>query len=182
MAKGLLDIKKGDLYISYLHIIHTERNNQKGVLRSFDNWRCAQELSQGFAEFWPEADVILSEIPTGSKSEAAAKGLSIATGVLSGAQKPVIPITPQEVKMATAGANAEKDAMIEWAYDLHPEAPWYTATNGRLLKKNEHCADAIAAIYAGLSTPFFQELYPAFDAKAFREKHLKVKQPNFGLS
>ena len=44
--------------------------------------------------------------------------------------------------------------MIESAVNMHPDAPWIRK-DGKLLAKNEHLADALASIYAGLRSPQF---------------------------
>jgi hypothetical protein len=44
--------------------------------------------------------------------------------------------------------------MIEWAVAKHPDAPWLRR-GGKLIAKNEHLADAVASIYAGLKTAQF---------------------------
>jgi hypothetical protein len=52
--------------------------------------------------------------------------------------------------------------MIEAAFQTYPEANWLIGTKGKekgkLIAKNEHMADAIAAIHAGVNTPVFQQL------------------------
>jgi Holliday junction resolvasome RuvABC endonuclease subunit len=72
-------------------------------------------------------------------------------------------VTPTEVKLAaTNNKTATKKQMIDWAMTNHPAAPWpwYKKKGERLLSeaKAEHMADAIAAIYAGVKLPAFQQL------------------------
>ena len=67
-------------------------------------------------------------------------------------------VTPHEVKMASVGKKtASKKDVIEWAYKKHPEAPWFIR-NGVPLMKQEHMADSIAVMYAGMRTKEFEWL------------------------
>ena len=50
--------------------------------------------------------------------------------------------------------------MIAWAFDKHPEAPWVLRKEFPLAKQ-EHMADAIAIIYAGMVTPAYSWLMSA---------------------
>jgi hypothetical protein len=81
-------------------------------------------------------------------------------GLLAGVKQPVISVTPTEVKVAaTNNKNATKADMIQWATAKHPKANWRTVKrSGEIVftDANEHLADALAAIYAGLQTPEFR--------------------------
>jgi hypothetical protein len=84
-------------------------------------------------------------------------------GALHGMDIPFFEVTPTEVKLAGHGTKtATKQDMISWAMNKHPEANWPTyRSNGKDLvseAKAEHMADAVAAIYAGLSCKSFQQL------------------------
>ena len=60
--------------------------------------------------------------------------------------------------MASVGRkNASKKEMIEWAYEKHPEAPWLVRNDFPLMKQ-EHMADSIAVMYAGMRTKEFEWL------------------------
>ena len=70
-------------------------------------------------------------------------------------------VTPTEVKKATVGTKtASKNDMSAWAFEKHPEAPW-VLRKGFPLAKQEHMADAIAIIYAGMVTPAYSWLMSA---------------------
>ena len=61
------------------------------------------------------------------------------------------------------GANRKvtKDEIIEWAVKEWPKAPWLRAHNrktGSIVKANEHLADAMAVVKAGIQTPEFQRM------------------------
>ena len=80
----------------------------------------------------------------------------------------LIEVNPAEVKLATVGKRtAAKEDMIEWAIDMHPEVEWFTyKRGGKMLysDKNEHIADAVCAIYAGIQTQQFKNLTAALSA------------------
>ncbi len=75
-------------------------------------------------------------------------------GLLASIQVPLIQVTPAEVKLAACKSKvATKQQMINWATTNYPGANWCK----RKLKgvevltdKNEHLADALGAIYAGV--------------------------------
>ena len=70
-----------------------------------------------------------------------------------------IQVTPHEVKMASVGKKtASKREMIDWAYEKFPDAGWLFHS-GKLQNKNEHMADAIAIVYAGIQTNEFQRVF-----------------------
>ena len=51
--------------------------------------------------------------------------------------------------------------MINWAFDKHPDVNWITKKRKgslRLTNANEHLADAIAVIYAGIQSDQFKQL------------------------
>ena len=83
-------------------------------------------------------------------------------GVLSSITKGLIQVTPTEVKLAACGKKtATKAEMITWAATLYPKVNWYSRKlHGveTLTNKNEHVADAIAAVHAGIKTEQFKQL------------------------
>jgi len=74
----------------------------------------------------------------------------------------VIEVDPYAVKLATVGTRtASKDDMIQWAHARYPYANWITRKlKGKetLTNANEHLADAIAAVTAGIETQAFKQL------------------------
>ena len=62
---------------------------------------------------------------------------------------------------ATGSKTASKDDMITWAVSQYSDANWLTTKRGGhdiVTKKNEHLADAVAAVHAGMKTDLFQQL------------------------
>lgn len=140
-----------------LKLIHTEavKKRPRGVPRSSDDLRRAREALHGIQatidDFKP--DMVVAEVPFGSQSARASWALGIIIGVLAAIPN-LVEVTPREVKTATGESHADKDEMMEWAMRNHPEAPWvfrkYKGTLISVSSTNEHLADALAAVYAGL--------------------------------
>ena len=87
----------------------------------------------------------------------------ICIGVLTNCRCGVIEVTPTEVKVAATGSKtATKEEMIDWAYKKYRDAyGWLTRKQSGqyvLKKENEHLADAIGAINAGLKTSQWKQL------------------------
>lgn len=153
----MTDPKDPKVELHDLHLIHTApmKKRPRGMPRSSDDLRRAREALHGIqakiAEWQP--DYIVAEVPFGSQSARASWALGIIIGVLA-AVPDLIEVTPREVKAATGEPNADKDWMIEWAMDLHPDAPWVKRKlKGNIVQvagHNEHLADATGAIYAAL--------------------------------
>jgi Holliday junction resolvasome RuvABC endonuclease subunit len=152
------------LQIASLDLIHTEADKagKKVVRKNSDDLRRAQQASRGLrsiiSDFKPA--MIFAEVPTGAQSARAAWALGIAVGVLAGIDGALVQVLPREVKEAVGERHAGKEEIIEWALKQHPEANWYMRTSGgkqvSVNSKNEHLADAVATIYAGLLTDDFK--------------------------
>lgn len=163
-----LNVSQGlkPLEIQELKLISTEGQDRKVVRKSSDDLRRAQELHAGLVEFCSPSyhpssfpRIAFAEIPSGAQSAAAAKALGIAVGVLAACPIPIIQVNPLQVKLFTAGKKATKDDMIAWAVGLYPDADWLRhGKEGRITKANEHLADAIAIIHAGIHTTEFKQL------------------------
>lgn len=81
-------------------------------------------------------------------------------GVLGCISNSMIQVTPLEVKLAAVGSKtATKAEMIEWATNKYLSAKWLTTKRNGVISftdKNEHLADALGAIHAGLKTQEFK--------------------------
>ena len=81
----------------------------------------------------------------------------ICVGILANSALPLIQVDPSEVKLATVGnRTASKADMIAWAVGLYPDADWLQDRSGSLIAANEHLADAVASIHAGMKTSEFR--------------------------
>ena len=104
------------------------------------------------------------EVPVGSQSARAMASYGVCIGLLAAlSDKPLIEVTPTEVKLAAVGSKtASKQEMISWASDLYPHLNWIKSRGkSELADKNEHIADAIGAIHAGILTDEFARLVAA---------------------
>lgn len=145
-----------------LHLIETQKLTTKQVRQNSDDLRRARELTQNIREFNTrlKSAVVMAEIPTGAQSARAATSFGVAIGVIAGVDLPVVEVQPLEVKKASVGSRtASKAEMIDWATTLYPEAPWIRTKRGGqmvITNKNEHLADALAVIHAGVLTQQFK--------------------------
>jgi len=97
---------------------------------------------------------IYAEAPVGSQSASAQASYASCITVLSVVQYvyPTIPmvfVRAREVKLVTTNPKASKREMVEWATYKYPHEMW-KVYNNRFTLDNEHHADALAAIIAGL--------------------------------
>lgn len=171
-AKGFYDITERLFKVTGIDLQQTESESGKTVRKSSDDLRCAGLQHQATQKWISGSNVVFAEVPSGAQSARAAFGLGIAVGVLGGVgniggdfRGRLIQVTPLDVKRLAVGSkNASKHEMIEWAMDMWPELPWLTRkVKGEVvpIEKNEHMADACAAINAGIVTDEFLTLVEA---------------------
>lgn len=162
MAHAVVDINTLEVEIVELELVQTEKSKAKTIRRSSDDLKRAEELYKRFVQGCGDKAVIFSEIPSGTQSARASWTLGIALGVLAASPIPLIQLTPTEIKIKTVGSkSASKQDMIDWAVFQHPKANWLTRKfKGKieLVKKNEHLADAVAAIHCGIESEQFQQV------------------------
>lgn len=157
-VRASVDLNSLKIQILSMHLISTEAEASKTVRKSSDALRRAIELKEALAIHSKGCTVAMAEIPAGSQSASAARALGIAVGVLASCPIPIFQVSPLEVKLASVGKRtAKKDDVISWAVKAHPEAEWLKLRNN-ILKKNEHLADAVATIHAGIKTEEFKQL------------------------
>lgn len=153
--------KEGNVHIHDIHLHSTEKTKNKQVRASSDlieSCRSTHRFIEMFV-FKYNPDFIFIETPSGSQSASGMKSYG-ATCQLIGALDPIpIEVTPNEVKMASVNKKtASKAEMIDWAYNKFSGLQWLKSGD-RLLKKNEHLADAIAVAFAGIKTNEFQRVF-----------------------
>ena len=151
----------GSIRCDGLMLVSTERENGKVVRKSSDDLRRACLLVQELKR-WTELHqpkLAFAEVPSGSQSASAARALGIAVGVLASCSVPIIEVSPLEVKrlFGAGKKGATKEQIISWAVKHWPNAEW-KRHRGSITKNNEHLADAMAVISAGMKTPAFQLL------------------------
>lgn len=169
VAHMTFDLVSGELAVQALHLVQTEKTKHKQVRQNSDDLRRAQELVQEFHRLTQNQTFVFAEIPTGAQSATAMKAFGIAIGVLASCPVPLIQVQPFETKLASVGTKtASKQEMIEWATELYPKAPWLRLRDkpdGKILNDNEHLADAVAVVHAGIKTDEFKRML-AFMSRA----------------
>lgn len=169
LAKGTYNVLTGELDITGIYTQKTEAENGKTVRKSSDDLRCANLLVEATHKWIEGSHAVFAEIPSGSQSARGSFSNGICLGVLgsigyfSGYEGRLIQVNPLEVKRAATGAkNASKEEMIEWAHEKFPHLSWVITkagkNKGELSPQNEHMADAVAAINAGVKTDEFRTL------------------------
>ncbi len=146
-----------------LQLVETKPDSSaKSVRKNSQDLERCRSIYKAMSVFLEPADIVCVEIPIGSQSARAMASYGACIGLLSSIQKPLIQILPAEVKLtATNSKTASKAQMIAWAPSLYPDLPWSTTTrNGTrtFSNKNEHLADAIAAVHAAMETDYFKSL------------------------
>lgn len=160
IAIGELDTKTWALKITGLHLIKTKPSKNARTPSEDTLWRC-NEIHHVLHQHTTGCQLVFAELPTGGSTKQTAFALGAAfVAALVGLQATVVSVTPSDVKHAALdhlpSKQRNKAAMVAWAMQAHPEAPWptyeregvaYPVTDTNHL---EHLADAIAAIYAGI--------------------------------
>lgn len=142
------------VFVTNLRVVRSKKKGKGG----HDYMRRARKINEEFSNAIEGSQVVIAEIPNGSQSSSAAWSLGIVLGILSSCPIPLIEVSNFDVKrIATGKKSASKEEVMEWALDLYPDAPWLKY-RGRLTRANEHLADALAVIHAGINTKEFHEL------------------------
>lgn len=164
LARGMLDIESGVFEKVELKLVQTEVDHNKQVRTNSKDIQAAHDIFIGVKDWFIEdkPKAVFIEVPVGSQSANGMKSYGLCVGLVGAFRAlgcPVFEVSPTENKIALAGnKTASKDVMIRTAHELYPEANWLKDGKGKLLNKNEHLADAIGAIHAGVNLPAFQNL------------------------
>lgn len=160
LVRATFDLHSQALTLDALILPKTDSENGKTVRKNSDDLRRAKVLFQALRETCEGASLAIAEIPVGSQSARAMASYGICIGVLAGCPIPLIQVTPTEVKLAATGRKtATKSEMIAWAMAKYPDAGWRTRRREGVsipTADNEHLADAVAAIEAGIGTEQFR--------------------------
>ena len=165
IAEGVLDLSTGFLDKLQLDTVVTQKSKDKQVRTNSSDLQRAEDLASVVIPIAKRNKVIFIECPVGSQSANGMKAYGMCVGILGSIRAlgvPVIEVTATESKLIfTGNKNASKQAMIDQAVSLYPEAnfPMY---RGAVASNAEHVADAIAAIHAGVQTPVFKNLMRLF--------------------
>lgn len=158
IARGWLNIETLEWEVESVELNETEKGKSKTVRKSSDDFDRARILHEAVAEAERGAQIAFVEMPIGSQNAAAMLSYGVCISLIASLDIPVIQCTPAEVKkFATGDKMATKEEMIAWASEKFPDINWLRQGT-RILNKNEHLADAVGAINAGLKTDDFKAL------------------------
>jgi Holliday junction resolvasome RuvABC endonuclease subunit len=163
IVSAILDTDTLKFEITSMRLVQSEDNAKqaKTVRKNSDDIRRARLLHYGFIEACQGASFAFVEVPVGSQSSRAMASYGICVGILAACPIAMIQVTASEVKLAGTGIKtATKDEMIEAAVAAHPDAGWLTRKSKGslvLMNDNEHLADAVFCIQAGIQTDQFQQ-------------------------
>lgn len=156
-----LDVETMEMTVEDLVLLKTEKGKEKTVRKSSDNLERAQSIATGLEETLKGSISVFAEVPSGGQSYDAVLGFGIVIGLYASVKVPLLEVSPSETKKAAVGTRtASKQEIIDWAVEKFPNAPWRTRKlNGKLVptQDNEHLADAVAIVHAGIKTPAFQQ-------------------------
>ena len=147
------DIETGDLNLVEIGLEKTKKTKKR--TKGLDIYERSRQLNRFVRKFADRGDFVFSELPVGSQSASAAWGLSAAVATLASISKPVEFVTVKQVKEVVGLDMPEKAEMIAWAMNNYPDADWHMRKyKGEMvpMNDNEHMADAVAVIHAGLQT------------------------------
>jgi hypothetical protein len=138
-----------------LELVKTENEVTKQTRKNSDDLRRARELQAAMIRNCQHAAIACVEVPVGSQSARAMASYGVCVGILASCPIPMIQVSPTEVKQESGYKFATKEEMIAWASSLYPNLNWLRK-GGKLIAANEHLADSIGAIHAGVRTQEFR--------------------------
>ncbi|HCJ5989696.1 TPA: hypothetical protein NU512_002982 [Escherichia coli] len=163
VAIGEIELDSGALQVNKLHLIETKAGDTKKQVRvNSDDMRRLNEIWRGIKPLIDQVHLVFCELPVGSQSARAMVSYGSCLGVLACVDKPLIQVTPNEIKYYVGNKlTTSKEEIIQWATQKQPNAPWLRRKqSGKevLVNKNEHLADAVASIYTGMQTDQFRQV------------------------
>jgi Holliday junction resolvasome RuvABC endonuclease subunit len=170
IAKMTVDVDTLVPEIEDLELVETERtkDDKLKVIKSSSDLERARRVQERMVAACEGRALAISEIPFSHAQmyPSAILNTGVVIGVLASIRIPLIQVQPREVKLVALGHHqGAKEEMIHWALTRYPNAPWRTMKRGGKLvptAANEHLADAVAAVEAGLKTQQFQQALAMF--------------------
>lgn len=169
VCEGHVDLDTLSVEISQLEVYQAEKQSKekkKQVRTSSIDFDRSQDIFKSVMKqvraFKPQC--LFVEMPHGSQSASAMKSYGMCIGVLGSIAQasgiPLIQVSESENKKAMElKKGATKQDMIDAVRKLHPGVNWRTRKlKGKLEFVegwNEHAADAVGAVYAGLESNEF---------------------------
>lgn len=172
IAKVVVDIASLAIEVRELVLIETESEKKQGVIKQSDDLRRANLLRGEMLLHCTGSSLAITEVPFYSPAAYPMANFNsgLVTGVLASCSLPLIQVSPSDVKIAAVGhKQAAKEEMIEWGMEKHPEANWKMRNfkgKARPIAANEHLADALASVYAGIKTQQFQQALAMYRSMA----------------
>lgn len=114
----------------------------KGIAKNKSDLLRAKYLYDSIQGDLEECDIVVVELPYGSQSARAMASYGICLGLIASFKKPVIYVTPFDVKKVVGNNSTSKKEIIDWVNTRHPNVM------SKSLTKSEHQADATVAVYA----------------------------------
>lgn len=163
LVKGNLDLSTLEFTPTETLLIKTKPDNTKGIRKNEDDLRRCKELYNGFAEFAKGVDIIFIEMPVGSQSARAMASYGMCIGLFSSVADGSLFLTQAKLGKfyLTGDPNASKAKMISEATEIFPDLNWITNVRkgvSVLSPENEHVADAIGSVLAGINSTQFKSL------------------------
>jgi Holliday junction resolvasome RuvABC endonuclease subunit len=133
------------------------RKSYDDLARFQSHWRFLDNIIDEY-----NCKLAIGEVPSGAQDARANFAFGGVTAMYACLPIPFIPVYPLEVKFAATGSkHADKEDMIEWAYNAYPNANWLVSKRANnmniktkaglyLAPPNEHLADAVAVGHAGV--------------------------------
>lgn len=161
MCKGTIDLDTNEFTPTDLLLTQTKPSKTKTTRRNSEDLRRAKVLYDSLLDYTKDANIVFVEMPVGSQNARAAAGYGVCIALMASI-KGLIQVTPTEVKLAATGNKTEtKNGMINWGANKYPDINWLTQTRKgkqEILKKNEHLADSLGAVLAGMKTDQYHQL------------------------
>lgn len=172
MALAEVDLATGAITPVAIDMVQTKASDKTKLQRqnSADLASCRttyRGVQARIADWKPQ--IVTGEVPGGAQDARAALSFGMSIMLLASSPVPIIEVTPQEVKLASAGKGATKPQIIAWAQSKAPNLLWNThKKKGEVILNadNEHMADALAAIYAAVETTQFMQLMAVYGQRA----------------
>jgi len=141
------DLINNDIKINYVKLIETTTLNEKP--KAVDDYKRINFIYNNLRLIIDNHDLIIAEFPIGSQSSRAMVSYATSISILACFNKPIIPVTPNDIKKYIGIKNASKSDSINYVRQHYPNFP-FILKNNKILNKNEHLADAMIAILAGI--------------------------------
>lgn len=148
---------KGFTYLD-MALSETSPDKKKTRKKNEEDRARAVEHKDFLKRMLQDVDFVFCELPTGSQSARAMASYGIAVGLSAWIEIPFFVVSPTELKLAACkNKQATKEDMVEWAMSQLPQGDWLWTKTKTALNKNEHMADALAAIVAGVKSDTFKK-------------------------